>query len=376
MEVAQGEHRRLLAGLKVLDLTQFTPGPYASLLLSDLGAEVVKVEPPAGDPQRSDGPMDGDGISAWYKLMNRNKFVVKIDLKTIEGVEALARLLERADVLLESYRPGVLDRLGFPRRRIAALNSRLVHCALSGWGQTGPYRLRPGHDLNYMAYGGALIQSGTADAPVMTSPTVADFAGSLTAALMIASAVSARANGGGGAFIDVSLAEAVLGWIGPELTASLREGQAPRRGQGPYNGGLACYQVYRTADGRFITLGIVEEKFWRGFCEAVERPDWLSRQWEPVPQHALIAEIAELIGTGTRAEWEARLDAAETCFHPVLELDELMVHPHTVARRLVQRSGGADAIAEVLLPAWLDGRPPPPREPFREVNIAEALALW
>jgi alpha-methylacyl-CoA racemase len=376
METTQGDHGGLLAGLKVLDLTQFTPGPYAALLLSDLGAKVLKVEPPHGDPQRIDGPMDADGVSAWYKLMNRNKCVVKVDLKTAEGVDVVSEFLKQADVLLESYRPGVLDRLGFGRNRIATLNSRLVHCALSGWGQTGPYRLRPGHDLNYMAYGGALVQSGTADTPVMTSPPVADFAGSLTAALMITSAIVARCNGGGGCFIDVSLAEAVLGWISPDLTASLRPGLEPRRGQSPYNGGLACYQIYRTADDRFITLGIVEEKFWRGFCEAVQRPDWLSRQWEPVPQHALTAEIADLIGTGTLAEWESRLASAETCFHPVLELDEIMAHPQTMARGLIQQSEGADPIAEVLFPAWLNGRPPPPRKPHRDLTIAEALALW
>jgi crotonobetainyl-CoA:carnitine CoA-transferase CaiB-like acyl-CoA transferase len=176
---------KFLAGTRVLDLSQFTPGPYATLLLADLGADVLKVEPPKGDPQRFEKPADADGLSAAYKVINRSKAVVTLDLKSAEGKAAFEALLAKADLMLESFRPGVLDRLGFPRERLDAINPQLIHCALSGWGQTGPYRLRPGHDLNYLAFGGGLIGSGTPETPVMTSPTIADYAGGLFAATMM-----------------------------------------------------------------------------------------------------------------------------------------------------------------------------------------------
>ena len=366
----------LLAGIRVLDLSQFTPGPYASLLLADLGADVLKVEPPAGDPQRVDGPLDKDGVSAWYKVINRGKRVLRLDLKTEMGKAAFARLIARADVLLESYRPGVLERLGFGRAQLDALNPNLVHCALSGWGQTGPYRLKPGHDLNYMAFGGGLAISGTLETPVMTYPSVADYAGGLFAvATCLAGLVGRRARGKGAA-IDASLAETVMSWLSIDLTSMTRPGWAPARATNFYNGGLACYQIYRTADGRFLTLGVVEEKFWRNFCQAVERPDWLARQWEPAPQHALTAEVAALFAAKPLAHWEQVLAPIETCYHAVVEHAELPEHPHVAARGMIAREGGSEPFVEVLLPAWIDGRPPPRRSALREVEMDAALAAW
>jgi crotonobetainyl-CoA:carnitine CoA-transferase CaiB-like acyl-CoA transferase len=374
--MGEAEGVGFLAGVRVLDLTQFTPGPYATLLLADFGASVLKVEPPAGDPQRSDGPADSDGVSAWYKLVNRNKDVLRLDLKSDHGREVLALLLGRADVLVESYRPGVLARLGFPRERLAALNPGLVHCALSGWGQTGPYRLRPGHDLNYVAFGGGLVASGTAESPVMGHLTVADWAGGMFAATAVLAALAGRRATGRGAWLDVSLAEAVLSWLSFDLTGEMRPGLESRRAASPYNGGLACYQIYRTADDRFVTLGIVEAKFWRAFCEAVARPDWIGRQGEPLPQHALIADVAALFRTRTLEDWNALLDPIETCYHPVLGFSELMRHPQVAARRMVEVSRGPDPFAEALLPLWLDGNPPPRRRAFRDVDVAEVRRAW
>jgi len=367
---------KFLAGTRVLDLSQFTPGPYATLLLADLGADVIKVEPPKGDPQRIEKPLDREGVSAAYKVINRSKSVVKLDLKSPDGQDAFTGLLGRADLLLESFRPGVMDRLGFTRDRLEAINPQLIHCALSGWGQTGPYRLKPGHDLNYLAFGGGLIASGTTETPVMTSPTIADYSGGLFAAAMMLGALAARPARGRGAFLDVSLAEAPLSWQSLALTESLRPGFEPRRAANAFNGGLACYQIYRTADDRFVTLGVVEEKFWRDFCEAVERPDWIGRQWEPVPQHALIAELAQLFRGRTRDQWDALLAGRETCYHAVLDFEELAAHPHVQARRMLVQGTGADPFAEVLLPVWLDGAPPPQRRPMREIAAAEALEAW
>lgn len=367
---------QFLVGTRVLDLSQFTPGPYTTLILADLGADVLKVEPPKGDPQRTDGTLDSDGMSAWYKVINRSKSIVKLDLKSHDGRRDFTSLLAHADVLLESFRPGVMDRLGFGRKRLDEINPQLVHCALSGWGQTGPYRLKPGHDLNYMAFGGGLLASGTAETPVMANPTIADYSGGLFAATMILAALAARPARRKGAFLDVSLAETPLSWLTLNMTDNLRKGFEPKRAANNYNGGLACYQIYRTADDRFVTLGVVEEKFWRDFCEAVKRPDWILRQGEPVPQHELIAELAALFRTRTRDQWDALLADRETCYHAVLDFDELAEHPHIRARQMVVTEGVADPFAEVLLPVWLDGAPPPRRRPYREIEPAEAVRAW
>src|SRR5271154_1260330 len=190
--------RDFLAGIRVLDVSQFIPGPQAALHLADLGAEVVKVEPPGGEPMRVLGPMDPDGVSAFYKLMNRGKTVIELDLKSRDGKAAFADLVAAADVLVESYRPGVLDRLGFDRAALERLNPRLVHVALTGFGQTGPYRLRAGHDINYMALAGGLAASGPAERPAFAYPPTADHASALQAALTAVAALLGRARTGRG----------------------------------------------------------------------------------------------------------------------------------------------------------------------------------
>jgi alpha-methylacyl-CoA racemase len=168
----------------------------------------------------------------------------------------------------------------------------------------------------------------------------------------------------------------VLSWTSLDLTGAARNEFAPKRGANASNGGLACYQIYRTADDQFVTLGIVEEKFWRNFCLAVDRPCWVSRQSEPLPQHSLIAEVAALFRGQTRSQWEAKLDPVETCFQAVLEHTEISSHPHIAARRMVVQEGQLEPIVEVLLPAWIDGNPPNRRLPMREVDIVEALGKW
>ena len=174
-----------LEGMRVLDVSQYVPGPYATLMFADMGAEVVKVEPPGGDPMRVLGPIDSDGISAFYKVVNGGKSVIRLDLKSAEGKAAFAALIRAADVLVESYRPGVLERLGFGRPKLKSLNPRLVHCALSGYGQTGPYRLRAAHDLNYMAMAGGLTASGTSAGPAVPGSAVDDYASGIQAAATV-----------------------------------------------------------------------------------------------------------------------------------------------------------------------------------------------
>ena len=364
-----------LAGIRVLDLTQYIPGPFATQWLSDLGAEVVKIEPPAGDPMRTMGPVDADGTTAFYKLANRNKSVVRLDLKTDAGRQALSALLAAADVLVEAYRPGVLTRLGFGTDELARLNPRLIHCSLSGYGQTGPHAVTAGHDLTYMALTGGLWASGTAAHPVMTFPPLADHAGAMLAVIGILSALVRRGVSGKGARLDLSLSEAALSWMGGILTASHRFGDCPRETD-IINGGAAFYRIYKTADGRFVALAALEEKFWERFCTVVGRPDWLGRQSEPMPQHGLIADIEALFASRPRADWVELLVPADCCFEPVLEPAEVAAHPQWKDRSLVHAAIDGDNLVEVLLPVFLDGARALHRRPFKEDSIQSVLGAW
>lgn len=362
-----------LAGLKVLDLSQYIPGPYATQWLSDLGAEVVKVEPPAGDPMRTMGPVEADGTTVFYKLANRNKRIVKLDLKTEDGQRLFAKMVAAADVLVEAYRPGVMARLGFGPERLAGLNPRLIHCALSGFGQTGPHALRAGHDLTYMALTGGLFANGPGERPVMTFPPLADHAGAQLAVTSILAALLRRERTGKGARLDVSLYEAALGWMGGVLTMARQFGPVARE-DGLINGGAACYRCYATRDGRFVALAALEEKFWQAFCRTVGREDLIPRQNEPMPQAALIAELDALFLTRDRDDWVALLAPADCCFEPVLEPGEAAAHPQAKARDLVH--GDENGLVEVLLPVLMEGARAHTRRPFVETDAEKVIAGW
>jgi len=378
----------LLAGIRVLDLSQFLPGPFATQMLADLGADVLKIEPPAGDPLRRLDPATGqrgpeDARTPYYDVVNAGKTVVAIDLKSEAGKQAFEALVRAADVVLESYRPGVLERLGFGRERLKNINPCLIHLALSGYGQTGPKRLRSGHDINYVASTGAFSASGIPERPVMVWPPAADCASALQAALAITGALVARTRTGEGAYLDVSLAESMLAWQAWGLTAasaaSSGAGGAPRRGENLLNGGAASYQVYATHDARFVTLGALEAHFWANFCDAMERPDWTGRQHEPLPQTALIAEVADAIGAQPLGHWEALLGNVDCCYHAVLDYDEAARDPHTRERGLItggETDSGTGGGIGILFPAYVDGQPPKPRPPVNEIDAETALKRW
>jgi len=366
-----------LEGVRILDMSQYVPGPYAALILADLGAEVVKIEPPGGEPMRRlAGLLDSDGISPLYKIMNGGKTVIELDLKDSAGKGRFETLVRIADAMIESYRPGVLDRLGFDRARLGTINRRLIHTALSGWGQTGPYRLKAGHDLNYMALGGGLIASGIEAEPTITWPPVADYASGIQAAASTLAALVSRGRTGKGAFIDVSLAETVLAWQSGGLTAAFRGETAPERARNLLNGGAACYNIYRAKDGRFLSIGNIEEKFWANFCDAIGRSDWISRQWEKFPQTTLIAEVQALFMSETLSHWEALFARVDHCFEPIREFAELPNHPQVAARRFLRRAEGPDGRVEVLYPAWVNGVPPGSRAPVRFGEVDQIIADW
>ncbi|CAK0762269.1 alpha-methylacyl-CoA racemase [Azospirillaceae bacterium] len=365
-----------LTGLRVLDLSQYIPGPYAAQMLADLGAEVVKLEPPTGDPMRRFDPPDDDGLCAAYKLINAGKRVILLDLKTPIGQKQALSLLARADVLIESFRPGTLDRLGLSRDRLIELNPRLIHVALSGWGQEGPYRSRAGHDVTYMALGGGLISSGIPETPVLICPPMADHAGAQQTVSAVLAALYGRTRTGQGAYLDVSLMESVLSWQSVPLTLAAR-GQSTTRGGNLLTGGAAWYRLYRTADGRFAALAAIEDKFWQAFCVAVGHQEWIARHKDPMPQTELIRELDLLFSGRTLKAWQELLDPVDCCFEALLNPEEVSNHPHIAVRKqITQRGEGAQILVETLLGLRVNGDCPPTRRPLIEDDAACVLADW
>lgn len=356
-----------LTDIRVLDLSQYLPGPFATRMLADLGADVVKVEPPAGDPMRFLNPEGHPGKAPFYDQVNAGKAVITIDLKAEDGRAVFEALVAAADVLLESYRPGVLDRLGVGWQRLHAINPRLVHCALSGFGQTGPLRDAPGHDIGYVAMTGTVPSCGTTEAPAIPFPPIADHAGSMQAVVSILGALMARNKTGKGAFLDVSLMESLLLWQAPGLTIPAD------RGQGVINGGAAFYQIYRTADDAYVTLSPIEPKFWNNFCHAVARPDWIPRRFDPLPQTDLIVELAALFVSRPLSHWEQTLGTVECCYQAALHGSGVPTHPHITERGLVHPRGD---YVEVRFPTMVDGAAPTERAAVRHLAVDEVTAAW
>jgi crotonobetainyl-CoA:carnitine CoA-transferase CaiB-like acyl-CoA transferase len=323
---------RPLEGVRVLDLSRLLPGPFATLILSDLGADVVKVEDNgAGDYLRAFGRS--------FDVINRDKRSIVIDLKRPEGVAAFRRLAKSADVVLESFRPGVLDKLGIGYETLAADNPGIIVCAISGYGATGPFRERAGHDLNYIGLAGVLGLGGAKDGPpIMPGVQIADFAGGLWAALGVCAALAGRAKSGRGQFVDVSMTEGALAFLMFELANSFT-GAKPRRGAGTLNGGLACYGVYETKDGKFLSVGALEPKFWMALNQAIGRKADIGEIAGP-HQDRVREEIAAILKTKTRAEWEAYFADKDVLVEPVLDVDEVPAHPLHAARRVFFEMAG------------------------------------
>ena len=365
-----------LQGCRVLDLSQYLPGPYATRLLADLGADVVKIEPPGGDPMRTFIFLDDDGLSPLYKQVNAGKTVVRLDLKSERGRAHFKELVMAADVLLESYRPGVMARLGFSPTYLQSLNPLLVHCALSGFGQDGPASQRAGHDLTYLALSGMLHHTGTMETPVIPFPPVSDYATGQHAASMILAALLRKEKLGEGCFIDVNLFETVLSWQSFGQAGVGRLGRGLDPGRGLITGGMACYQIYRTADQKFMVLGALEEKFWQAFCIAVARPEWTARQHEPMPQTSLISEVRELFATASRDKWVDLLAETDCCFEPLLAPEEVVGHPYVMYRHMLEPAQGEALPAEIRFPVRMNDRTPCQRKPLREVSVETIAVDW
>jgi len=319
-----------LEGLRVLDFTRLLPGPYATLVLADLGADVIKVEAPqGGDYLRWMPPLTGKASYAFHAL-NAGKRSLAVDLKRPAGVALVAALAGRADVVIESFRPGVMDRLGLGYGALSEANPGLVYCALTGFGQDGPYREEPGHDLNYAALAGVIGLSGPTDGPPQVPPVqIADYGGGLWSLIGVLAALEQRHRTGRGQLVDVSMTDGALGFLTAALAPHIGGGApAPARGADVLTGGQACYGVYETRDGGFMSVAPLEPKFWAAFCQAVGRPEWLRRQFDG----RLRDEVAALFKERMRAEWEDVFRDTGACCHPVLAPEEVPGHPLHAAR--------------------------------------------
>ncbi len=349
-----------LAGIRVLDLSRLLPGGFCSLLLADLGADVLKVEDTGmGDYVRWSPPYhEGAAESAkgaLYLALNRNKRSIRINLKSDEGREVLLRLARDADVLLESFRPGVLDRLGVGYERLREESPGLVYCAITGYGQDGPNRDRSGHDVNYLGLGGLLALTGEAEGPPMQAAgQIADIGGGalmavagILAALRERDGSPALPGSREGQLVDVSMFDGALSWLGMVAARALCEGRAQRRGELELAGALVCYRPYRCADG-WVTLGALEPKFWAAWCRGVGREDLVERQFER-PGSATHAEVEGIFAARTRADWQTFASEHDCCLEPVLELDEALDSELVRAREMVVELDQPGAVAPVRL---------------------------
>ncbi|MFA9219397.1 MAG: CaiB/BaiF CoA transferase family protein [Sphingomonadaceae bacterium] len=330
-----------LAGIRVLDLTRLLPGPVATMHLADMGAEVLKIEDPGpGDYARVMGPVRHE-VSQFFVAVNRGKQFLRLDLKDAAEREQLLQLVAGADVLVESFRPGVMDKLGLGWSTLRSINPKLVMCAISGYGQDGPFAQLAGHDINYSGYAGMLDQNAGADGvPALCNLQVADLLGGAQSALQgILAALVAVKMGGPGRFVDVSMTDAVLAHNIMPLVA-VNNGAPAAPGRDLLTGGVPCYNVYRTSDCRYMAVGALELKFWQACCEVLQRPDLKSRHWQLGQQVggadalALKAELDAIFAQRTLAEWSAIFAASDCCVTPILRTDEALQHPLFVARAM------------------------------------------
>lgn len=330
-----------LTGVRVLDLTRLLPGPLCTSHLARLGAEVIKIEDTGAGDYASPGVR---------RLTNAGKRSVRIDLKNPQGLTLLHRLCATAQVLVEGFRPGVMARLGAGYETLAAINPALVVCSITGYGQDGPYRDEPGHDINYGALTGVADQIGNADGLALSNLPLADLmGGTLSSAMGVLAALFDAQRSGQGRHVDIAMADAVLAHAVMPMAELLTHGATAPAGRDVLTGGLACYGLYATQDGRHVAVGALEDKFWHTVCERLGHPEWatLHRHHDPQVQAMLRADLARVFASQPMQHWATLFDGAQACVSPVLRLQEALAHPHLVARGAAMR----DAQGQWQLPS-------------------------
>jgi len=322
-----------LDGITVIDLSRLLPGPYCSMILADHGAPVIAVE---------DKRFLADGL--FFNLINRNKEHMSLNLKTEKGREIFYRLIEKADVLLEGFRPGVVDRLGVGYESVKQANPKIIYCSITGYGQDGPFRDRVGHDVNYLSYAGVLDLIGEKDhPPAIPGVQIADIAGGgMNAALGILLALLARGNTGKGQYIDISMTDGMVGFLPAALFFRQLTGQEPRRADGLLSHRYVCYNTYETADGRYLSIGAVENRFWKQLCDTLEIPEYGPLQYDDQRREEILQYMRKTFKQRTLDEWDAILADLDICWGIIQSTKEVLEDPLFLERETVVEIEGQD----------------------------------
>jgi crotonobetainyl-CoA:carnitine CoA-transferase CaiB-like acyl-CoA transferase len=328
---------RPLDGITVLDLTRLLPGAVATMMLGDFGADIIKIEAPGtGDPARhSRAGIQQPG--GYFFATNRNKRSLTLNLKHPAGREIFLKLAERADIVVEGFRPGVMDRLRIGYETLKEINPRLIYCAITGYGQDGPYHVKPGHDINYISIAGLLGVNGMKEGPpVIPAVQIADIAGgSMHAVIGILLALQARERTGQGQMVDVSMMDGSLAMMFVPFATYLANGRQPERGAQGLSGRYACYQVYQTGDGAYLSLGALESKFWEEACRVLRREDFIELQFDDSQQDDMIKTLAGIFKSKTLDQWLAAFRSIDTCIMPIKSLAEMIEDPQVRHRKLI-----------------------------------------
>ena len=338
-----------LEGIRVVDFCQYAPGPFATRELRSLGAEVIKIEPPGGDPMAALFCQPGE-VSTAYRALNAGKQIVRGNLKEQAFLTHVQSLIEGADVVVEGFRPGVMERLGLSDRVCRQSNPGSIYCSISGYGQSGPWSDKAGHDINYCAVAGMYSYGHQS-----LFPLVADHSGAQSAVTAILAALLGRERTGQGCVLDIALYAPMLRW---QYMLSADQPWSSNDPLSLLTGGAACYQIYETRDQRHMTLGALEPVFWNNFCDAVQRPDWKDRHGEALPQTGLLGEVAELFLTRELTHWIELLAPVDCCAEPVPLAGEVFDHPQIRARGNDPWFGTNETDLDIrTIPAWQNERP-------------------
>jgi alpha-methylacyl-CoA racemase len=358
----------MLKGVKVIDFTNYLPGPFATLRLADLGAEIIKVEPPDGDPARSTG-ISKQGSGLVFLANNRRKKSIVLNLKEQEGIDIALKLIANADVVLESFRPGVMDKLGLGYEKVQRVNPDIVYCSISGYGQQGPHSKLGNHDINYMALSGILAQfKDQAGKPVHPSITVADYFGGYAANERILAGLVSRALTGKGSYHSISITDQLVSLLGNHVLVEKETGAG--NGMAVLNGSIVSYALYETIDGRYMSIGALEPKFWDNFCRAHDREEWARAHFSKTDDsNPVYQELIALFKSKTFYEWIEFAQKVDCCMAPVLEIGELNTNPYFQEKELIFVSPWGDYQVKMHSDLELESISPPPQKNEHSAEI-------
>jgi alpha-methylacyl-CoA racemase len=362
----------MLQGIKVIDFTNYLPGPYATLRLAELGAEIIKVEPPEGDPARHTG-ISKQGTGLVFQANNRQKKSITLNLKDEEGLATALQLIAQADVVLESFRPGVMEKLGLGYEAVRVVKPDIVYCSISGYGQSGLLSRLGNHDLNYMALSGVLAQlKDQYGRPVHPSITLADYLGGFAANERILAGLVSRFLTGKGSYHSISITDQLVSLLGNHVMVEKETGEG--NGINVLRGSIISYYLYETHDGRYMSIGALEPKFWQNFCLAHGREDWIEAHFSKTEDaNPIFKEVADLFKSKPFDEWIEFAQRVDCCMAPVLEVGELNAHPYFKEKELIFSSSWGDCQVKMHSDLKQEKMAPPPKKGQHSKQILNDL---